>query len=60
MGTVVSGEYVEMMIIDKPIRSLTASVDDYLMNLHIADELCGERMNGTKLDDGMDLQNNSN
>ncbi|MDO8841006.1 MAG: KEOPS complex subunit Pcc1 [Methanocalculus sp.] len=60
MGTVVSGEYVEMVIIDKPIRSLTASVDDYLMNLSIADELCCERMNGTKLDDGMDLQNNGN
>ena len=56
----VTDEYVEMAIIDKPIRSLTASVDDYLMNLSIADELCTERIDGTKLEDGLNLLNEDN
>lgn len=56
----ISGESVEMVMIDKPIRSLTASVDDYLMNLSIADEICCTKMKGTTLDKGMDLQNDGN
>jgi len=40
----ISHEYVEMVICDMPMRSAIATVDDYLMNLSIADSLCSERI----------------
>ncbi len=40
----ISHDYVEMMIFDMPMRSAIATIDDYLMNLSIADSLCSERM----------------
>lgn len=40
----ISPEYVEMVICDMPMRSAIATIDDYLMNLSIADSLCSERM----------------
>ena len=40
----ISHDYVEMVIRDMPLRSAIATVDDYLMNLSIADSLCSERI----------------
>jgi hypothetical protein len=40
MNSEVSGEYVATSIESKRIRSVIASVDDYLMNLAIAEDLC--------------------
>ncbi|KUK69273.1 MAG: hypothetical protein XD88_1405 [Methanocalculus sp. 52_23] len=40
----ISQDYVEMVIRDMPLRSAIATIDDYLMNLSIADSLCSERM----------------
>ena len=57
METTVDGEYVETMIVDKPIRSLIASVDDYLMNLSIAEALCDDVMNTMTAGNGKDLLN---
>ncbi|MBR1368529.1 hypothetical protein RJ53_03020 [Methanocalculus chunghsingensis] len=57
METMVDGEYVETMIVEKPIRSLLASVDDYLMNLSIADALSDEKMNRLTAGNGTDLLN---
>ena len=57
METTVDGDYVETMIVEKPIRSLLASVDDYLMNLSIADALCDEMMNGMTAGNGTVLVN---
>ncbi len=40
MITTASGEEVRTVISGTKLRSLIASVDDYLMNLAIAEELC--------------------
>lgn len=40
MITMASGEEVRTVISGTKLRSLIASVDDYLMNLAIAEELC--------------------
>lgn len=40
----VSPGCVELVICDLPMRSAIATVDDYMMNLSIADSLCSERM----------------
>jgi len=40
----ISHDYVEMVIRDMPLCSAIATIDDYLMNLSIADSLCSERM----------------
>lgn len=40
----ISPGHVELLIGDMPVRSAIATVDDYLMNLSIADSLCQERM----------------
>jgi hypothetical protein len=41
MHTVPEGEVVICTIRGTSIRSVIASVDDYLMNLAVAEELCG-------------------
>ena len=40
MSTIASGDTVRTAIFGTKLRSLIASVDDYLMNLAIAEELC--------------------
>ena len=40
MQTTASGDVVRTSISGTKLRSITASVDDYLMNLAIAEELC--------------------
>ncbi|MCP1715575.1 hypothetical protein J2T58_001440 [Methanocalculus alkaliphilus] len=50
----VDGEHVGMVIRNKPIRSLIASVDDYLMNLSIADGLSDGEMKTMTAGNGMD------
>ncbi len=40
MTTTATGEFVRTEIHTDRIRSLVASVDDYLMNLAIAEEIC--------------------
>jgi hypothetical protein len=40
MITMASGDEVKTVISGTKLRSLIASVDDYLMNLAIAEELC--------------------
>jgi hypothetical protein len=40
MVTMASGDEVRTVISGTKLRSLIASVDDYLMNLAIAEELC--------------------
>ncbi len=41
MQTQAAGERVKTTISGTKLRSVIASVDDYLMNLAIAEELCG-------------------
>ena len=41
MQTLASGDVVRTIVSGTKLRSLIASVDDYLMNLAIAEELCG-------------------
>jgi len=41
MQTMASGDVVRTVVSGTKLRSLIASVDDYLMNLAIAEELCG-------------------
>ncbi|MBP2132964.1 hypothetical protein J2128_000885 [Methanomicrobium sp. W14] len=41
MNTEVSGKNVICRIKNDKLRSVVASVDDYMMNLSIADEICG-------------------
>ena len=41
MQTTAEGERVKTVITGTKLRSIIASVDDYLMNLAIAEELCG-------------------
>jgi len=41
MQTVASGDVVRTVVSGTKLRSLIASVDDYLTNLAIAEELCG-------------------
>jgi uncharacterized protein YjdB len=41
MQTLASGDVVRTVVSGTKLRSLIASVDDYLMNLAIAEELCG-------------------
>lgn len=55
MEMFVASGYVEMVIHGKPVGSALATVDDYLMNLSIADTLCCENgeIQGTKT--GIDL-----
>lgn len=40
MHTIASGQEVRTVVISGKLRSLIASVDDYLMNCAIAEELC--------------------
>jgi uncharacterized protein YjdB len=40
MQTMASGNVVRTVVSGTKLRSLIASVDDYLMNLAIAEELC--------------------
>jgi hypothetical protein len=41
MHTISDGELVRTRVTGTKLRSVIASVDDYLMNLAIAEELCG-------------------
>lgn len=40
MHTTASGDEVRTVVTSKKLRSLIASVDDYLMNCAIAEDLC--------------------
>ncbi len=40
MTTTSDGEYIKTKIQSEKIRTVIASVDDYLMDLNIAEELC--------------------
>jgi hypothetical protein len=41
MQTAAEGDLVRTVVTGTRLRSVIASVDDYLMNLAIAEELCG-------------------
>jgi hypothetical protein len=41
MSTVAEGRHVVTRIRDSRLRSVIASVDDYLTNLAVAEDLCG-------------------
>ncbi|MCP1662225.1 MULTISPECIES: KEOPS complex subunit Pcc1 [Methanocalculus] len=58
METGVRDGLVEMVIMEKPIRSLLASLDDYLMNLSVADALCNPAT--TEPEEGNNLENDEN
>ncbi|MCQ1538517.1 hypothetical protein FTO68_05895 [Methanocalculus taiwanensis] len=51
----VASGYVEMVIHGKPVGSVLATVDDYLMNLSIADTLCCENGERKEQKKGIDL-----
>ena len=47
MTTTATGTHVKTTVTGTKLRSVIASVDDYLMNLNVADEGCRYRQDGT-------------